>query len=135
MSVKVAYIKAVSRNFYINEVVPYISRAGRKMKRCSVVENGQNIYHSYSSRNLSDSQVVGFCLDRFKDYLLDQNYQGEIIIYLNSKFVGFDTRKSKGYFLSSAPNKTPQIMMFLRYLDGGQIDMANEIIRSLAKDK
>ena len=131
MSVKSAYIKAITRNFYINEVEPHITRIGRKVKKCIVLENGKEVFYSYSSNNLSDSHVVSTCIDRFKDYLLDQNYQGEVIICLNSQFVGFDTREDNGYLLCRSVDKPPQIIMSLKYLDKQQIDFANEIIRSL----
>lgn len=134
MSIKSAYINlAIKRNFYINEIVPHISRAGRKVRKCIVLENGQEIYYSYSNERLSDSMVVNNCIDRFKDYLLTKNFQGEAIIYLNSQFVGFDTQ-GEGYLLGK-PNKPPQIVLVLKYLDKQQINFANEIIRSLAKDK
>jgi hypothetical protein len=134
MSVKSTYIKAITRNFYINEVVPHITRIGRKVKKCIVLENGKEIFYSYSSNNLSDSHVVNTCIDRFKDYLLDQNYQGEAIIYLNSQFKGFDTREDNGYLLCRSVDKPPQIIMQLKYLDKQQIDFANEIIKSLKRD-
>lgn len=134
MSVKSAYIKAITRNFYINEIVPHISRLGRKVKKCIVLENGKEIYYSYSSENLSDSLVVNNCIDRFTNYLLTQNYQGEVIIYINSQFPGFDTREDKGYFFSLG-SKPPQILLRLKYLDKQQIDFTNEIMRSLMKDK
>lgn len=68
MSVKSAYINlAVKRNFYINEIVPHVSRAGRKVKKCIVLENGKEIYYSYSSEKLSDGWVVNNCIDHFKD--------------------------------------------------------------------
>ena len=134
MSVKSAYINlAIKRNFYINEIVPHISRIGRKVKKCIVIENGKEIYYSYSSERLSDSLVVNNCIDRFKDYLLEQDFQGEATIYLNSQFVGFDTQ-GEGYLLAK-PNKPPQMILVLRYLDKKQINLANEIIRSLVKDK
>ena len=134
MSVKSAYINlAIKRNFYINEVVLHVSRVGRKVKKCAVIENGKEIYYSYSSEKLSDGWVVNNCIDRFKDYLLDQNYQGQATIYLNSQFVGFDTQ-GEGYLLGKL-NKPPQIVLVLKYLDKQQINLANEIIRSLAKDK
>jgi hypothetical protein len=134
MSIKYAYVNlAVKRNFYINEVVPHISRIGRKVKKCIVVENGKEIYYSYSNERLTDSVVVNNCIDRFKDYLLAQNYQGEAIIYLNSQFVGFDTR-GEGYLLGKL-DKPPQIVLVLKYLDKQQIDLANEIIKSLMKGK
>jgi len=134
MSVKSVEINlAIKRNFYINEIVPHISRIGRKVKKCIVVENGKEIYYSYSSERLTDSLVVNNCIDRFKDWLLDQNYQGQATIYLNSQFVGFDTQ-GEGYLLGKL-NKPPQIVLVLKYLDKQQINLANEIIRSLAKDK
>src|SRR6185369_12209944 len=127
MSVKSAYMNlAIKRNFYINEIVPHISRVGRKVKKCAVIENGKEIYYSYSREHLSDSLVVNNCIDRFKDYLLEQDYQGEATIYLNSQFVGFDTQ-GKGYILGKL-NKPPQIVLVLKYLDKQQIDFANEII-------
>jgi len=134
MSVKSVYINlAIKRNFYINEIVPHISRVGKKVKKCIVLENGKEIYYSYSGEHLSDSLVVNNCIDRFKNYLLTQDYQGEAIIYLNSQFVGFDT-KGEGYLLGKL-NKPPQIILVLRYLDKQQIDFANEIMRSLLKNK
>src|SRR2546429_6539193 len=134
MSVKSVYINlAIKRNFYINEIVPHISRIGRKVKKCIVIENGKEIYYSYSSERLSDSLVVNNCIDRFKDYLLEQEFQGEATIYLNSQFVGFDTQ-GEGYLLAK-PNKPQQMILVLRYLDKKQINLANEIIRSLVKDK
>ncbi len=134
MSVKSVYINlAIKRNFYINEIVPHISRVGRKVRKCIVLENGQEIYYSYSSERLTDSFVVNNCIDRFKDYLLVQNYQGEAIIYLNSQFVGFDTQ-GEGYILGK-PNKPPQIVLVLKYLDKQQINFANEILKSLTKNK
>lgn len=134
MSVKSTYINlAIKRNFYINEIVPHISRIGRKVKKCIVIENGKEIYYSYSGEHLSDSLVVNNCIDRFKDYLLEQDYQGEATIYLNSQFVGFDTQ-GEGYLLSK-PNKPPQMILVLKYLDKKQINLANEIIKSLVKDK
>lgn len=131
MSVKSVYIKATTRNFYINELETHITRIGRKVKKCIVLENGREIFYSYSSEKLSDSHVVNTCIDRFKDYLLDQNYQGEVIIYLNSQFTGFDTREENGYLLRRSVDKPPQILMSLKYLDKQQIDFVNEIIRSL----
>ena len=134
MSVKSAYINlAIKRNFYINEIVPHISRIGKKVKKCIVLENGKEVYYSYSSEKLSDSWVVNNCIERCKHWLLDQNYQGEATIYLNSQFVGFDTQ-GEGYLLAK-PNKPPQMILVLRYLDKKQINLANEIIRSLVKDK
>ena len=132
MSIKSVEINlAIKRNFYINEVVPHVSRAGRKVKKCIVLENGKEIYYSYSSEKLSDSWVVNNCIDRFKDYLLDQNYQGEATIYLNSQFVGFDAQ-GEGYLLGRL-NKPPQVVLVLKYLDKQQIDLANEILKSLTK--
>jgi hypothetical protein len=134
MSVKSIEINlAIKRNFYINEIVPHVSRLGRKVKKCIVIENGKEIYYSYSSERLTDSLVVNNCIDRFKDWLLDQNYQGKATIYLNSQFVGFDTQ-GEGYILGKI-NKPPQIVLVLKYLDKQQINFANEIIRSLMKDK
>ena len=134
MSVKSIEINlAIKRNFYINEIVPHVSRLGRKVKKCIVIENGKEIYYSYSSERLTDSLVVNNCIDRFKDWLLDQNYQGQATIYLNSQFVGFDTQ-GEGYILGKL-NKPPQIVLVLKYLDKQQINFANEIIRSLVKDK
>ena len=134
MSVKSAYINlAIKRNFYINEIVPHISRIGRKVKKCIVIENGKEIYYSYSGEHLSDSLVINNCIDRFKDYLLTQDYQGEAIIYLNSQFVGFDTQ-GEGYLLGKL-NKPPQIVLVLKYLDKQQIDFANEILKSLTKNR
>jgi len=134
MSVKSVYINlAIKRNFYINEIVPHISRVGRKVKKCIVLEDGQEIYYSYSSERLTDSLVVNNCIDRFKDYLLAQNYQGEATIYLNSQFVGFDTQ-GEGYILGR-PNKSPQIVLILKYLDKQQINFANEILKSLTKNR
>ena len=134
MSVKSVYINlAIKRNFYINEIVPHISRVGRKVKKCIMLENGKEIYYSYSGEHLSDSLVINNCIDRFKDYLLTQDYQGEAIIYLNSQFVGFDTQ-GEGYLLGKL-NKPPQIVLVLKYLDKQQIDFANEILKSLTKNR
>jgi hypothetical protein len=134
MSEKFAYINlAIKRSFYINEIVPHVSRAGRKVRKCIVIENGKEIYYSYSSERLNDSLVVNNCIDRFKDYLLTQNYQGEATIYLNSQFVGFDTQ-GEGWLLSK-PNKPPRMILVLKYLDKQQINFANEILKSLTKDK
>jgi hypothetical protein len=58
---------ARKRNFYINEILPHVSRTGRKVKKCIVLENGREIYYSYSSEKLSDSWVINNCIDRFKD--------------------------------------------------------------------
>ena len=56
MSVKSVEINlAIKRNFYINEIVPHISRIGKKVKKCIVLENGKEVYYSYSSEKLSDS--------------------------------------------------------------------------------
>lgn len=134
MSVKSVNIKSITRTFYINDVVPHISRVGKKMKKCIVLENGKEIYYSYSSEKLSDDWVVNNCIDRFMDCLLTKNYQGEIVIYLNSQFQGFDTREDNGYFFGSS-GKPPQMLLRLKYLDKQQINLANEIIRSLVKDK
>lgn len=133
MSVKSVNIKSITRTFYINDVVPRISRVGKKVKKCIVLENGKEIYYSYSSEKLSDGWVVNNCIDRFMDYLLDQNYQGQATVYLNSQFQGFDTQ-GEGYLLSRL-NKPPQVVLVLKYLDKQQINLANEIIRLLAKDK
>ena len=132
MLVKTVYINlAIKRNFYINEIVPHISRIGRKVKKCIVMENGKEIYYSYSSERLSDSLVVNNCIDRFKDYLLEQDFQGEATIYLNSQFVGFDTQ-GEGYLLGRL-NKPPQVVLVLKYLDKQQINLANEILKLLTK--
>jgi|SRR2546421_8030481 len=134
MLVKTVYINlAIKRNFYINEIVPHISRVGRKVKKCIVLEDGKEIYYSYSGEHLSDSLVVNNCIDRFKDYLLTQNYQGEVIIYLNSQFVGFDAQ-GEGYLLGKL-NKPPQIVLVLKYLDKQQINFANEMLKSLTKNR
>ncbi len=134
MSTKAAYIKAITRTFYINEVVPHTSRVGRKVKKCIVLENGKEFYYSYNNKGLENNQVVSIAIDRLIDYLLTQNYQGEVIIYINSQFPGFDTREDKGYFFS-LESKPPQILLQLKYLDKQQIDFTNEIMRSLMKDK
>ena len=132
MSIKSVEINlAIKKNFYINEIVPHISRIGRKVRKCIVIENGKEIYYSYSSERLTDSLVVNNCIDRFKDYLLAQNYQGEATIYLNSQFQGFDTQ-GEGYLLSRL-NKPPQVVLVLKYLDKQQINFANEILKSLTK--
>lgn len=134
MSVKSVEINlAIKRSFYINEIVPHTSQTGRRVRKCIVLENGKEIYYSYSGERFSDSQVVNNCIDRFVDHLLAQNYQGEAIIYLNSQFTGFNTQ-GEGYILGKT-NKPPQIVLVLKYLDKQQIILANEIIRSLVKDK
>ena len=63
--------------------------------------------------------------------MLEQNYQGEATIYLNSQFQGLDTQ-GEGYLLSRL-NKPPQVVLVLKYLDKQQINLANEILKSLTK--
>lgn len=135
MSLKSTYIKAITRTFYINEIVPHISRLGRKVKKCIVLENGKEIYYSYSSERLPDSLIVNTCIDRFTIYLLEQNYRGEIVIYLNSQFVGFDTREDMGFFLGSSPNSSPQILLRFKYMNKQEIILVNELLRSVVKNE
>jgi hypothetical protein len=62
--------------------------------------------------------------------LLNQDYQGIAIIYLNSQFEGFDVREDSGFFLSVSPDKPPQILLKLEYLEPQQINLANAMLKS-----